>query len=286
MRQKAAAKKPITNWISKTKNILLVGLAVGAVSVGAGGQNAGAHGQQHDGVDRVGRELLFHQQERESGGEGELGDNDERGGGDGELGEAVGVEIIVEAANQDNMEKREIDEYLEILVYNHTNGTKSRRKETHHQLDLQNQRIGNRLLCLLVHQLYPRQNKPVQKRRQKRENKPQNILLVRLPVRPVTARPERQNPGAHGQQHDGVDRVGRELLLHQQKRESGGEAEVGGYDEGLGGDGELGHAVGVEVVVEAGEDADGGGGGEYFRGYEEGLCGWGLTAAAENICGG
>lgn len=73
---------------------------------------------------------------------------------------------------------------------------------------------------------------------------------------------KRQNAGADSEQNDGVYGVRRELLPHEKEREERGEAELRCDDEGGSGDRKPRHAVGVKVVVEAGEDSDEGGGGE------------------------
>jgi len=49
-------------------------------------------------------------------------------------------------------------------------------------------------------------------------------------------------------------------VLNEEEGEESGEGEVRGLDEGGSGDGEARYAAGVEVVVEACEDSDDGGG--------------------------
>ena len=147
---------------------------------------------------------------------------------------------------------------LKVIVYYHPNSTEQSSKEAHNQLNLHDQRVSDILLGLLVNPLHKRQNEPIQRRSSQDHNKPYHVLPSGLTIRTVPTGTQCQNHSRNSQQHYGVHRISRELLLHQEESEDGGEREVGGLNKGKGGHGKKGYAVRVEVVVEAGEDADDG----------------------------
>lgn len=146
--------------------------------------------------------------------------------------------------------------YLEVLVDQHPNGTKNGGEQRHDHLNLQDQGVRNRLLGLLVDQLHQRQYEAVQHSSSQSHDEAQHVLLVRLALGSVTARVQGQHGPSHAQQNDGVYGVGRELLLDQQESEPRREGELGGDKQSRGGDREARHAIGVDVVVEPGEEAD------------------------------
>ncbi|KAJ1396093.1 hypothetical protein SESBI_32829, partial [Sesbania bispinosa] len=154
---------------------------------------------------------------------------------------------------------------LKVVVYDHPNNAEQSSKEAHNKLNLHDQRVSDTLLALFVHQLHQRQNESIQSRSRYNHKKTNHILPSRLTNGTIPTRTKSQNDSTERQQHDGVHRVGRELVPHKKEREDGSESEVRSLNKRSSGHGKTTYAASVEVIVEAGEDADDGGGDEQRR---------------------
>ena len=151
---------------------------------------------------------------------------------------------------------------MEIVVDEHADGAEGRGDEADDELHLHDERVRDgaaRGGVVRLAELHDGEHEPVQRRGGERHGEPGAVLRARHPRRPVPAGVHPQHRRADAEQHDGVHRERREPLAHEQQRERRREGQLRGDEDGGGGHREVGQAVGVEEVVDAGHEPDDGG---------------------------
>jgi hypothetical protein len=174
--------------------------------------------------------------------------------------------------------------YVEIVVHEHSDGAEARGGESDDELHLHDERVvdgaraGARGVARLA-ELHGGQHESEQRGGAQRHGEPGSVLRPRHPRGAVPAGVHPEHGGADAEQHQRVHGEGREPLPHEEQREAGREGQLRGDEDGGGGHGQVGQAVGVEQVIEAHQDADHHGLRQEPRRHEEeervgaGLCG-------------
>jgi len=151
--------------------------------------------------------------------------------------------------------------YVEIIVHKHADGGEDGGGEPDDELHLDDERVGDgrragaRRVARLA-ELHDGEHEAEQRGGAERHGEPGAVLRPRHPRGPVPARVHPEHRGADAEQRHGVHRERREPLAHEQQREGGREGQLRGDEDGGRGDRQVGEAVGVEEVVEAGHEAD------------------------------